>query len=122
MKTPLFVLEGDTPRLLGATCISCGYKWFPAVFFGCEQCGSYGDDLVPREFAAVGRLLALADARQGEDSFTLAVIELKEGPVLGGIVDGGGKPHIGDIVRAWAVQSDAGAVIRFRKGKDEIDP
>ena len=121
MKAPLFKLEGSMPKLLGATCKSCGYNWFPAIFYGCEKCGAHGKDLAPREFDGLGRLLSRVEVREGEGSFILAMIELDAGPVLGGIVDDHAIPSIGDKVEAYDLEENAETVLRFRKCHAEND-
>jgi uncharacterized OB-fold protein len=121
MKKPLFKLEGGIPRLLGAECTACHYRWFPAIYHGCERCGAHGDDLAAREFDGTGRLLSRVDVAEGDGSFTLAVIELQDGPVLGGIVEGAETPGIGDKVVAYGSIADGKEIIRFRKSNDEND-
>src|SRR5210317_1027787 len=115
MKSPLFKLEEGIPKLKGATCKYCGFKWFPAVFYGCERCGAYGKDLAPTAFEGVGRVLSQADVKEGEGRFNLALIELDAGPVLGGIVDAAAVLSIGEKVEAYDLKIDAETVIRFRK-------
>ena len=121
MKTSLFKLERGVFQLLGAACNSCGYNWFPAIFYGCEKCGAHGQDLAPREFDGVGRLLSWVEVREGEGSFILAMIKLDAGPVVGGIVDDDATPSIGDKVEAYDLEIDAETVIRFRKRHEEND-
>ncbi|MBT4088183.1 MAG: hypothetical protein HN580_18935 [Deltaproteobacteria bacterium] len=118
MKTSLFKLEGDIPKLLGTECTSCHYRWFPAITFGCERCGAHGHDLASREFDGIGRILSCVEVAEGEGSFTLALIELKDGPVLGGIIDGSEALSIGDRIEAYGSEVDGKEVIRFRRSDD----
>jgi uncharacterized OB-fold protein len=119
MKSSLFRLAGDTPTLFGVECTACNYRWFPAVYYGCERCGAHGDELTAREFDGIGRLLSWVEVPEGDGSFILARIELQDGPVLGGIVDQTITPAIGDRVCAYASNVDGKAVIRFRKSNHE---
>ena len=121
MKTPLFKLEGSIPKLLGTECSVCHYRWFPAVYHGCERCGAHGDDLTAREFDGIGRLLSRVEVREGGGSFTLAVIELQDGPVLGGIINELETPAIGDKVEAYGSADNGKEIVRFRKKNDKND-
>ncbi len=119
MKTTLFKLEGDVPKLLGTECTACQYRWFPEITFGCERCGAHGPDLAAREFDGKGRILSCVEVAEGVGSFILALIELQDGPVLGGIIDGILSPAIGDRVEAYGLNSDGREVIRFRRCDDK---
>jgi len=118
VNTPLFKLEGDIPKLLGTECTACHYRWFPAITFGCERCGAHGNDLVPREYDGIGRILSCVEVAEGEGSFVLAMIELEDGPVLGGIIDETEAPSIGDRIEAYGSKVDGKEVIRFRRSDD----
>jgi uncharacterized OB-fold protein len=121
MKTPLFKLEGGILKLLGTECSACHYRWFPAIYYGCESCGAHGDDLTAREFDGIGRLLSRVEVAEGDGSFILAMIELQDGPVLGGIIDNVETTAIGDRLEAYGSKIDDQTVIRFRKSNDEND-
>ena len=101
--------------MLGVECSVCHNRWFPNIKFGCERCGAYGDDLADREFDGIGRILSCVNVTEGESSFILAMIELEEGPVLGGIIDGTDLPSIGDRITAFGTQVDGEELIRFRR-------
>jgi uncharacterized OB-fold protein len=118
MKAPIFKLEGDIPKLLGTVCTACHYRWFPNIKFGCERCGAHGDDLADREFDGEGQILSCVNVAEGEGSFILAMIELEDGPVLGGIIDETDLPSIGDRITAFGSQVDGKEVIRFRRSDD----
>lgn len=115
MKNPLFRLDGNTPLLAGTECKSCRHRWFPAVSFGCERCGAFGTDLISREFSGEGRLLSQVTVNEGDNSFILAMIELTDGPVLGGIIEGQDSPAIGDPLEAFGTEINGTIEIRFRR-------
>lgn len=114
-SSELFRIKDRTPFILGTECGVCHYTWFPPLFYGCERCGAYGDDLISRELSSKGRLISFVSISAGEDQeFTLANIELEEGPVLQGILEQAETLVIGDSVEAYAVSQAGEVVLRFR--------
>jgi uncharacterized OB-fold protein len=118
MKQEIYRLEKDIPKLLGTECTACQFRWFPAVHFGCEQCGAYGEDLKSKVFSGIGSVLSCVDVADGEGSFVLASIELDVGPVLRGIIEATGSTVIGEKVEAFVANINGEDAIRFRKCND----
>jgi uncharacterized OB-fold protein len=115
MKKPLFRLDNGSPRLLGTECKSCRHRWFPALSFGCERCGAHGEELIDREFNGTGRLLSRVEVAEETGSYTLAMIQLDDGPVLGGIIEDPDTPSAGDRLEAFGTTIDDKPGIRFRR-------
>lgn len=97
---------GGTPQLAGIRCRRCGQVAYPAQAFGCERCGAVGDDLEPSAFTGRGTVLASAvvHLHRGRDiaaPFTVAAIQLAEGPTVRGVMDTNG--HVAQGTRVAAV-------------------
>ncbi|MBL4867752.1 MAG: hypothetical protein JKY67_15395 [Pseudomonadales bacterium] len=113
-STQPFILENGRPIVLGTTCGHCQYSWFPAVEFGCEQCGTYGEGLSSKRFSMQGRSLSFADIKPGSDkSFTLCTIELDNGPTIRAILGHDVALNIGDSVAGRVETIDEKSVVRF---------
>jgi len=115
MKKPLFKTDNGTLLLLGTECKSCRHRWFPALSFGCERCGAYGEELIDKEFRGTGRLLSRVEVAEGTSNFTLAMIRLDDGPVLGCIIEDPDTPSAGDLLEAFGTTIDGKPGIRFRR-------
>jgi len=114
-KPRLYRLEGTDalphhPALLGTRC-ECGYAHFPPQNYGCEQCGRYGDALTDIALSGRGTLTSVATVHihsgfaTDADTipimvpFTIATVELDEGPrVRGLLVEGTGAVRPGTMV------------------------
>lgn len=78
----------DAQRTIqGITCSACGHSAVPADPFGCQRCGSHGDELVRREFSGIGTLLQSVLVHMHPDvaiptPYAVGVVELDEGPIL----------------------------------------
>ena len=87
----------DYPALLATRC-ECGYTHFPPQHYGCEQCGKYGDALTDVALSGQGTVTAVAtvhlhqaaggadDVRPLAAPFTIATVELDEGPRVRGVL------------------------------------
>jgi len=117
-KPELFRVEQGEIVLLGTECTKCKHRWFPALYFGCEQCGAYGADLVPLDLSCDGRILSFTTVPEsGGGTFTLAQVELGDGPAIRAVIDEPGTEdlHIGDLVTAVAQGEGEEWTVRFRK-------
>lgn len=100
LKPGLYSQDGTTsqlhgPSLKGATCV-CGNVFFPYQDFGCESCGRHGEDIRPSALSGTGRILSLAKvhlhAGKGRQApFTVAMIELDDGPTIRTLLDAGSE-------------------------------
>lgn len=121
-KPELFRVEDGNVILLGVECAQCHHRWFPPLYFGCEQCGAYGEDLVPRDLSSNGRILSFTTVPEPEGgTFTLAQLELDDGPAIRAIIDEPGPEdlNIGDSIEAIAVGEGDELTISFRKTVSE---
>ena len=106
-KPLLYRLEGtdalpEHPALLATRC-DCGYTHFPPQSYGCEQCGRHGAALTDVALSGRGKLVSVAtvhlhNAVAGADDvvpvtapFTIATVELDEGPRVRGLLAEGAK-------------------------------
>lgn len=101
LKPSLYRREGtdmvpDHPALLGSRC-ECGYVHFPPQTYGCEQCGRYGASLHESALSGRGQVLSVAtvhihqakadpDVMPLEAPFTLATVQLDDGPRIRGLL------------------------------------
>ena len=109
-----FRLEDGNPVIIGTTCASCGFAWFPPVEFGCERCGSDGKSLIESSFLLTGTLLSFADIMPDTDtSFTLSTIELENGPTIRAILGESAEMTIGDLTQGRIEMIEDKPVIRF---------
>jgi uncharacterized OB-fold protein len=105
----LYSVRERVPVLSGTRCAECGRVYFPPLAIGCEICGAPGERLLPTPVAAGGTVHSLAQVHlhrgEPETPFTIAEIQLDDGPLIRGTLGrGAAEPRIGDVVRAvWAV-------------------
>lgn len=117
-KPELFRVEDGNVTLLGAECTQCHHRWFPPLYFGCEQCGAYGEDLAPRDLSSNARILSFTTVPESEGgTWTLAQLELNDGPAIRAIIDEPGPEelNIGDPIKAVAVGEGDELTLSFRK-------
>ena len=116
MVQTLFEQGDGVPNLKGQRCNNCGHIAFPPNPYGCEVCGMSGDVVTGVRLAGRGRLLAFATTNHANQRdipvpYTVASIELEDGPVIRALMTGptddGLKP--GDIVEAVIVADRAGS-------------
>ena len=103
---PELYTPGPVPTLRGGAC-TCGHLFFPMQAHGCEKCGLSGDALTPRDLSGKGRLNALAKVhlhagKARKAPFTVATIQLDDGPVVRTLLDTESEDAIrpGDMVVA----------------------
>ena len=114
-----FMLQDGQPVIVGTECSNCHHCWFPEVGFGCERCGTFGEGLATKTFSTQGHLISIADILPGtEKAFTLATIELEDGPAIRAVIGGPAQPseaefNIGDPVTGRIETIDGKSVIRF---------
>ncbi|MBV1882837.1 MAG: hypothetical protein KUG82_14465 [Pseudomonadales bacterium] len=109
-----FRLENGYPVIIGTTCASCDFAWFPPVEFGCERCGSYGKSLIESSFLLKGTLLSFADIMPGTDtSFLLSTIELENGATIRAILGCTTEMAIGDLTHGRIETIEDKPAIRF---------
>ncbi len=82
----------DAPALRGIRC-RCGHPAFPPQRQGCEVCGATGPALADALFEGRGRLMASATvhrhfAPQPPVPFTVVEVEMRDGPVVRGLLAG----------------------------------
>jgi len=117
-KPELFSVEGGSVILSGTECAKCHHRWFPPLLFGCEKCGAYGEDLIPCDLGSSGQILSFTTVPAPDGgTFTLAQLELADGPAIRAIID---EPvaeelQIGDPVEAVGVGEGEEQTISFRK-------
>jgi uncharacterized OB-fold protein len=117
-KPELFSVEAGNLSLSGTECGQCHHKWFPPLYFGCEQCGAHGDDLVPRDLSGKGRILSFTTVPDADGgTYTLAQLELNDGPAIRAVIDEPGPEelNIGDDIEAVAVGEGDEMTVSFRK-------
>jgi uncharacterized OB-fold protein len=81
----LYDPEQAEPRLKGDRCTACETASFPALRWGCQQCGAPADKLVEDDFDAAGRLISFATIHRlpGADvPYTIGEILLDAGPLI----------------------------------------
>jgi uncharacterized OB-fold protein len=88
----LFDVACDPPVLLGTRCRGCDGTFFPPLGVGCEICGAPQESLRPAPLRTAGRLQAFATVyrhpgRDIETPFTVAEIELDDGPIVRALMD-----------------------------------
>ncbi|MBV1876523.1 MAG: hypothetical protein KUG79_02660 [Pseudomonadales bacterium] len=114
-----FRLENGEPVIIGTECGACQHTWFPAVTLGCERCGTHGEGLNSRAFAMKGHLLSAADVLPGtEKGFSLATIELENGPAIRAILAESAPLKIGASVLGRIETVDDKSVVRFYVNAD----
>lgn len=85
-------------RLLGKACSDCGrFHWYPRCI--CPYCRSARTEW--RQLSGVGKVYAFSTLRRASPPYTVAYVQLAEGPVmLSNLVDlGDAAPAIGMPVR-----------------------
>jgi uncharacterized protein len=106
-------------RLVIQRCASCGaLRWPPLV--GCPECrgrDTTWDEVDPQgtiwSFVVYHR--AFAAELRNEIPYTVAMVELDDGPYLvGRLVDGGTPPAVGDRVTAEFTEIDGVPSVRWR--------
>ena len=126
VRQPHLLAAGPPPTLKGHHCPTCGRTFFPPDPFACEKCGTPVDRLSEVELAARGVITAAATVHRHHHPspatpFTVAVIELDDGPVLKSVVLDGSDRDVGRRVRGCLVESaiDEGTVdLRFELEAD----
>ena len=117
-KPELFSVEAGNVTLSGTECAQCHHRWFPPLLFGCEKCGAYGEDLLARRLRGTGQILSFTTVPDAEGgTYTLAQLELDDGPAIRAIIDEPGPEElsIGDSVEAAVVGEGDELTISFRK-------
>jgi len=110
VRQPHLLDAGPPPRLRGHSCPTCGRTFFPPDPFACEKCGTPAGQLTGVTLTAAGRITAAATVHRHhhpspETPFTVATIELDEGPVLKSVVIGASDADVGARVRGVLVPS-----------------
>ena len=110
VRQPHLLDAGPPPRLRGHHCPTCGHTFFPPDPFACERCGTEASDLRDTQLAATGTIRAAATVHRHhhpspETPFTVAVIELDDGPVLKSVVVDGSDSDVGARVEGILVPS-----------------
>ena len=93
----------DPPLIVGGICRLCDYLTFPRDPYGCENCGSTSEEIDSYEFSPTGSIQAVATVHRHhhphpEVPFNVAVINLYEGPLIKGIIEGH-NPKVGSLVK-----------------------
>ena len=110
VRQPHLLDAGPPPRLRAHSCPTCGRTFFPPDPFACEKCGTPAADLTEVTLAAAGRITAAATVHRHhhptpETPFTVATIELDDGPVLKSVVIDGSDGDVGARVHGVLVPS-----------------
>ncbi|MBT0566837.1 OB-fold domain-containing protein [Williamsia sp. CHRR-6] len=106
--------DSGTPVLKGLTDPD-GNVFFPFQQYGSEATGAYGDQLTAIDLAGTGTVTARAEVHHHPSAdiptpFTVAAIELDEGPLIRGVLADGVTASVGDRVQAITVVVDRGEV------------
>jgi uncharacterized OB-fold protein len=99
--------------LAAVRCLDCGLTAYPALRFGCENCGAYGERLAPVTLTGRGTVLARASLNSHPSTTIplpalVAEIQLEEGPVLRARV----QPGTAAAAAVIAAADDYGPVFR----------
>ncbi|MBS3131011.1 Zn-ribbon domain-containing OB-fold protein [Candidatus Woesearchaeota archaeon] len=110
--------------LLGSKCRKCSKLHFPAARL-CKKCGSR--ELEDYRFKGTGKIYAYSEVRTASSGFekhvpyTVAIIELDDGPKMTAQIVESGKVHVGmkveSCLRKYYVDGDSGIIhywIKFR--------
>lgn len=117
-KAEIFRVEDGKVILMGTECGSCNHRWFPPLVFGCERCGSHGDDLHCRDLAGNGHIYSFTTVPEMDGgSFTLAQVVLDDGPAIRALISepGAAELRVGDRVEGISSGADEKLTITFRK-------
>jgi uncharacterized OB-fold protein len=117
-KSELFRVEDGNVILMGTECGQCRHRWFPPLLFGCERCGSHGDDLLPLDLLGSGHIYSFTTVPEREGGlFTLAQVVLDDGPAIRALISEPGPEdlRIGDRVEGVAGTNDENPTVTFRK-------
>lgn len=93
-----FWAAAEEGRLLGRRCQACGqHHWYPRLV--CPFCSSANTEWVP--LSGRGRIHAFSTLRRADPPYTVAYVELEEGPcMLTNLVDmAEADMHIGQAVK-----------------------
>lgn len=117
----LYDTEDDPPRLRGVQCAACGAVAFPPFGIGCEVCGA--EEMTPVALASAGVVHSVATVylhggKDIEAPFTIAEIQLDDGPLIRATLADVVEPHaIGARAEArWVVTSVDG------DGNEVVEP
>lgn len=125
--TSIVDLDVDPPQLRGGHCRSCGFVFFPFQTYGCEQCGAYGESLVPQALQGHGTVSATtvvhrhASARRTAP-FRVVQVALDSGPKVRGVAVEGSEPAVGDVVQLVRLPGEAEdelLAVRFTPSSEE---
>ena len=110
VRQPHLLTAGSPPMLKGHHCTACGRVFFPPDPYSCERCGASLDRLEPVDLRAAGTIRAAAQVHRHHHPsptapFTVAIIELDDGPVLKSVVLDAGDGDVGARVRGVLVTS-----------------
>lgn len=111
-------LQDGKVIIMGAECSQCNHRWFPPFLFGCERCGSHGDDLHPRDLSSIGHIYSFTTVPEMDGGmFTLAQVVLDDGPAIRAIISEPGPQelNIGDRVEAISSGEEQNPTVTFRK-------
>jgi uncharacterized protein len=110
VRQPRLLTAGPPPTLLGHRCRSCERVFFPPDPFACERCGAETEQLESVDLRASGTIRAAARVHRHhhptpETPFTVATIELDDGPALKSVVLDASDDDVGKRVRGVLVPS-----------------
>ena len=110
IRQPHLLDAGSPPRLKGHQCPNCGRRFFPPDPFACEGCGTEAHELTEIDLASAGTIRAAATVHRHhypkpETPFTVATIELDDGPVLKSVVLDAADSDVGRRVVGVLVES-----------------
>jgi len=122
LRQPHLLHEGPPLTLRGHRCTGCDRVFFPPDPFACERCGADLDQLEEIALTAEGTIRAAATVHRHHHPtpptpFTVAVIELDEGPVLKSMVLDASDADVGARVCGVLVDSaieEGTADLRFQ--------
>lgn len=110
VRQPHLLSAGSPPLLRGHHCPTCGRVFFPPDPFACEKCGTAAAELREVDLTSTGTITAAATVHRHhydtpETPFTVAVIELDDGPVLKSVVLDGSDADVGRRVVGTLIES-----------------
>jgi len=118
IRPEIFRVEDGKVIIMGTECSQCKHRWFPPLNFGCERCGSHGDDLHPVDLSSTGHIYSFTTVPESDGGmFTLAQVVLDNGPAIRALISdpSADQLDIGDRVEGITSGEDAERTITFRK-------
>ncbi len=117
-KPEIFRLEEGNLIIMGTKCARCNHRWFPPLYYGCEQCGAHGDELRPCDLSPKGHIYSYTTVPERDGGvFTLAQVVLDDGPAIRALISEPAPEelHIGDRVEGFTSGEKENLTITFRK-------